>query len=240
MAQQKQSNKPTLVFLPGTLCTRDVFTPIINSEHFNSVSVDVTTESSLSQTTELIKQHIGEQPVILVGFSMGGMIAFDFIRTYPHLVAGLCLINSNCHADLPGRKQTRDLHLAKSKSHGLESVLREHYLANYFSDVNNINAEIVVSMANQLGVEVFESQLSILANRPDSTEELSKFDRPTLIIGSQDDVPCPPLHQIFMAGIVKHSELHILNNSGHFALLEQPQQIKAIIEQWLEQTHESV
>ncbi|WP_435275393.1 alpha/beta fold hydrolase [Psychrobium sp. nBUS_13] len=212
----------------------------MSSEDYQSITINLTIESSLSQTTKLIKQKVGQQPVILVGFSMGGMIAFDFIRTYPHLVAGLCLLNSNCHADLPGRKQARDLHLAKAKNYGLESVFREHYLANYFSDINGPNAEMVVNMANQLGVEVFESQLSILASRPDSMEGLSKLDCPTLIIGSQDDILCPPLHQIFMAGIAKCSELHILNNAGHFALLEQPQQIKAIIKKWLEQTHESV
>ena len=115
-------SKPTLVFLPGTLCTSAVFDGLVKSDLYHSLVLDLATENSLSTTTAKLKQLVGEQSVILVGFSMGGMLAFDFIRHYPEQVLGLCLINSNCHADQVTRKAGRTQQFQLAQQQGLAQV----------------------------------------------------------------------------------------------------------------------
>jgi pimeloyl-ACP methyl ester carboxylesterase len=93
-------------------------------------------------------------------------------------------------------------------------------------------------MAENLGIDVFEAQLKVLAQRPDSFDVLEEFAKPTLIIGAENDLPCPPEHQLLMADTAVNSQCHILTQSGHFAVLEQPQKIAKLINRWIEKYHE--
>lgn len=195
-------------------------------------------QSSLTEVTHLIKASVQDMPVILIGFSMGGMAAFDFIRSYPEQVKGLILLNSNCHADLPGRKTGRDQHLKLALDHGIEHLIRKTYLPVYFSNLDNPNAELVVNMAEKSGINAFKAQLNILANRPDSHDTLKEFPNPVLIIGGENDIPCPPAHQKEMSLLAPKSDLHIINNVGHFAPIEKTEEIAAIINSWLEKNYD--
>jgi pimeloyl-ACP methyl ester carboxylesterase len=227
-------NKPTLVFLPGTLCTSAMFQGFINNPRYHCVTIDFIEQSSLAQMCAAIKEKVEDSAVILVGFSMGGMVAFEFIRNFPEQVRGLVLLNSNCHADLPGRKEERDDHLAIAKAKGLASLMKDTYLPIYFYEPNCPESSVVLAMAEQLGTKVFEAQLQVLAERPDSLWTLSSFQQPTIIIGAENDIPCPVQHQQLMNKSAPISELHIIENVGHFAVLEQPTKIRHIINQWVE------
>lgn len=225
--------KPTLVFLPGTLCTSAMFQPFINSEHYHSVTIDFLKQSTLLDMCATIKEIVGDSPIIPVGFSMGGMVAFELLRRFPQQIKGLILLNSNCHADIPGRKAGRDEHLALAKELGLSSLMHSTYLPIYFDNPMCPLGDTVIKMAEQLGVETFEAQLQVLADRPNSLATLRSFHQPTLIIGAENDIPCPIQHQEIMAESPLISELHIIKNAGHFAPLEQPTQINQIIYQWV-------
>jgi len=215
-----------------------MFQPLTTNEHYHSLVLDLDEEDSLSAMTQTLKDKVQESKVILVGFSMGGMIAFDFIRHYPNQVLGLCLLNSNCHADLPGRKAGRDQHLQLAEEEGITELIKQVYLPVYFSEPTQPEAEIVVDMASFLGVDIFRNQLKVLADRPDSLDTLTQFDKPVLIIGAENDVPCPVEHQELMAKSNKHSELNIIKNAGHFAPLEQADQIKQIMTDWVKKHYE--
>lgn len=219
--------------MPGTLCTTDMFQALLTSDHYHSKVIDLTTQASLAETSELMKCKLSNTPVILVGFSMGGMLAFDFIRRYPKQVIGLCLLNSNCHADLPGRKAPREQHFILAEQQGITTLMQEVYLSLYFSKPDNPFASQVVTMAEQIGIDGFKAQLNILSNRPDSQQTLNEFSSPTLIIGGEHDLPCPVSHQEYMAEQCSNSELHIIKNAGHFAPLEQSDQVKTLIEHWV-------
>lgn len=215
-----------------------MFQPLLQNDDYDSLVIDLQLEDSLAKTTQLIKQKVEDKPVILVGFSMGGMLAFDFIRHYPDQVAGLCLLNSNCHQDLPGRKVGRDQHLLLAMQQGMKELMTQVYLPVYFSDPTSVQAQIVLTMAESLGVETFNAQLQILANRPDSSQTLASFDKPVLIIGAENDLPCPPQHQQEMAQLSQQAQLHILKQAGHFAPLEQAQTIKQLIASWVTKHYE--
>ena len=93
-------------------------------------------------------------------------------------------------------------------------------------------------MAETLGLDVFEAQLKVIAQRPASLDLLEEFAKPTLIIGGENDLPCPPSHQLMMADVAVNSECHILPQCGHFAVLEQPQKIAKLINRWIEKYYE--
>jgi pimeloyl-ACP methyl ester carboxylesterase len=232
------NNKPRLVFIPGTLCTSQMFQPIVENLTYDSVLIDYKYHDSLQAMSEEVLRMVGDKPFIPVGFSMGGMVAFELIRRVNKQISGLILLNSNAHADLPSRQKGRDRHLALAKKTNLTNLMQDVYLPVYFEDNESAESQIVLQMAENLGIDVFEAQLKVLAQRPASLDVLAEFAKPTLIIGAENDLPCPPLHQLLMADTAVNSECHILPQCGHFAVLEQPQKIAKLINRWIEKYHE--
>jgi len=226
-------NKPLLVFIPGTLCTSMMFLALIDNLEYDSVLIDYAQHNSLEAMSNEVLEQLASRPFIPVGFSMGGMVAFELIRRAKEQVQGLILLNSNAHADLPGRKEGREIHLDLAKKNGIKTLIKEVYVPVYFANTTGPKSDIVVQMAEHLGLDVFAAQLNVLAERPDSLEVLASFLRPTLIMGGENDLPCPPEHQKLMANTAVNSELHILPQCGHFAPLEQPQKIARFINQWI-------
>jgi pimeloyl-ACP methyl ester carboxylesterase len=227
------NNKPLLVFIPGTLCTSDVFMPMLLDFPLEAKIVEFNRHDNLSAMAAEVMRIADGRSFIPVGFSMGGMVAFELIRKNIGQLAGLVLLNSNSHADIPGRKVGRDSHLKMAKTRGIEAFIRQEYLPVYFCDPFCHNGEIVTEMAKQLGVTTFEAQLKVLAERPDSLNILTSFDKPLLIVGAQNDRLCPPTHQRIMAKAAAHSELHLLSDCGHFAPLQAPTIIANLIKQWV-------
>ena len=216
------SNKPLLVFIPGTLCTSQMFLPVSDNLKYDAVLIDFEYHDSLQAMSEEVLRLVGDRAFIPVGFSMGGMVAFELIRHVNEKIQGLILLNSNAHADLPGRKEGRDRHLALAKKNNLTNLMQDVYLPVYFENTQGSESQVVLKMAEMLGVDVFEAQLKVLAQRPDSLEILATFDKPTLIVGAENDLPCPPAHQLIMADAAVKPECHILPQCGHFSVLEQP------------------
>lgn len=230
-------NKPLLVFIPGTLCTSEMFLPIINNLEYDSVLINYNQHNSLEAMSDEVFAMVKNRPFIPVGFSMGGMVAFELIRRAREQTQGLILLNSNAHADLPTRKEGRLKQLELAKKNGIEALIREVYLPVYFGDTTCPESEIVLQMAVTLGLDVFEAQLNVLAERPDSLNVLASFSKPILVMGSENDLPCPPAQQKLMADTANNSELHILAQCGHFALLEQPNKVAAFIDQWIRKNY---
>jgi len=215
-----------------------MFLPIVDNFEYDSLLIDFEYHDSLEAMSEEILRQVGDIPFIPVGFSMGGMVAFELIRRVRKQVQGVILLNSNAHADLPGRQEGRDHHLTAAKKTSLANLMQDVYLPNYFENTHNPESAEVLKMAEILGVEVFEAQLKVLAQRPDSLVDLRAFNKPTLIVGGENDLPCPAEHQLVMAETAANSEIHILPKCGHFSVLEQPQEVAAIINRWLEKNYE--
>jgi pimeloyl-ACP methyl ester carboxylesterase len=226
-------NKPLLVFIPGTLCTSEMFLPIIDELNCDSVLIDFDQHNSLEAMSNQVLSTVGNRAFIPVGFSMGGMVAFELMRMVPEQLQGLILLNSNAHGDTPTRKESREKHLEFAKKNGLKSLIQQVYLPVYFSNTDCTHCHSVMDMAEKLGLDVFEAQLQVLAARPDSFDVLAANTKPTLIVGADNDLPCPPNQQRLMADSSQSAELHILPNCGHFAPLEQPKKIANIINLWI-------
>lgn len=227
------NNKPLLIFIPGTLCTSEMFMPILAALPCEAKTLEFSDHDNLRDMANAVLKIANGRSFIPVGFSMGGMVSFELLRMQLPQIAGMILIDSNSHADISGRKTGRDKHLATAKIQGIEALIRHEYLPVYFNNPQSPESEIVVRMAVQLGIHTLESQLRVLDNRPDSSRELKNFNKPTLIIAGENDRPCPPEHQQIMAKAARQSELHILPNCGHFAPLEAPASIANIITQWV-------
>ncbi len=228
--------KLPVLFIPGTLCTPAVFESQIQELSLLASRVDVVQfafEDSISRMADTAIKLISTQSgAAVIGFSMGGMVAMEIIRKAPKLIKKLALLNTNFHADLPERKSARMTHLNLARSEGMERVIRQFYLERYLFQQTTSATQLVIDMATEMGTNSFESQIKALGNRQDSSATLPAINCPTLIVGAEQDELCPPSVQLQMHRMINHSELLILENCGHFSMLEKPYELNEALSNW--------
>lgn len=228
-------DRPVL-FLPGTLCTGEVFLSQAEAlaPHASEILVaQFHQERSIAEMAETAAGLIPEgSRAAVVGFSMGGMAALSLADRYPERVDRLALLNSNTHPDLPGRDKGRQKYIQQARQSSLRSVLEQGFLQNYLHRQETAHRDLILDMADTLGLEVFEAQSMALASRPDTGPVLERLECPVLIIGAEQDVLCPPAAQAEMRQKANNGNLLMLKDCGHFAVLERPREVNQALIDW--------
>lgn len=225
-----------MLFLPGTLCTGEVFDHQAQALGLVAARIALVrfeNECSLDEMADTAAHQIDPaEPAAVVGFSMGGMVALTLARLWPQRVAKLALINSNAHADLPGRPEARRRHLLSARREGMESVIERCYLDHYLHRQEPAHRRLILKMAGELGVDAFAAQSRALAARPDQAPCLQDLECPVLIVGSRNDPLCPPAVHVAMHELLPNSELVLLDDCGHFSTLEQAAAVSRALRNW--------
>lgn len=228
--------KPTVVFLPGSMCDERLFAPQINALTQQGFECDVADQTSALTYEGLAKNILNAAPdtFALVGLSMGGTLALEIYREAPKRVTHLVLLNTTAKADRA--KETRLEHIKRVNAGELSQLMRNSYFARYLSPASDAAdiLPIVAQMAADLGPEVFEQQSRAMMCRSSMEPVLETVGCPTLILAGGDDVICPvALHQD-IANKILHAEFRILADCGHISTLEQPQLVNEALLKLLE------
>ena len=230
--------RASLIFIPGTLCTSAMFNQQVAYLEATFPELDIhainfAAESTLCHMSQTAIAKVGDNPFLLVGFSMGGFVALDILRCVGEQCIGLALVNSNVHGDLPGRKALRAEHLAQAKAADLVSVVKSLYLPNYLARDDATLQKLILDMAEECGIKTFENQLQVLAARPDSSEFVSTIHLPLLLIGGAQDQLCPPSEQARIQALNHRAQLILLEDCGHFSPIEKPHEVNQVLATWL-------
>jgi pimeloyl-ACP methyl ester carboxylesterase len=225
-----------VLLIPGTLCTPDVFEQqfaALEAYAPHIETVRITTQDSITAMADLaVSQISAARPAAIIGFSMGGIVAMDIYRQAPQRVAKLAFLNSNYQADLPERKASRDAQLEQARQVGLEHIIRQHHLPNCLYRPNKAAEELIVDMALELGTGCYAAQSKALATRVDSSITLGEISCPTLILGGVQDRLCEADTQRRMHRLIEDSELCLLDDCGHFSMLEKPREVNTALHEW--------
>jgi len=225
-----------ILFIPGTLCTPDVFELQIKALATIAPRVETVRfklEDSFSKMADMAIESIRpHRTAAVIGFSMGGMVAMEIARKEPELIGRLALINTNYHVDGIDNRSARLLHLQQADSEGMENVIRQHYLDLYLHQPSTAAQKLIVDMACELGTACFAAQIKAHASRVDSSTTLQGIKCPTLILGAEQDGLCPPIVQTQIHQMIEGSELVMLEACGHFSMLERPNAVNNALRNW--------
>jgi 3-oxoadipate enol-lactonase len=178
--------------------------------------------------------HIGEpRPVVLAGLSMGGYIAFEFVRRYPDRVRALVLANTRAAPDNEEQARTRRETAERVLREGSD-VVAQQMVGKLFApaapeELRERWHRIMAATPPQ-GVA---AALRAMAERPDSADTLRSFERPVLVIAGQDDAIVPVSEAEAMSRTAPHGTLEIIADAGHLTPVEQPERFAAILERFL-------
>ena len=228
--------KETLVLIPGTLCDVSLFEnqQIGISDLVNCQAVDCSRCDNLVDMATLILSEI-QGDFALLGFSYGGIIAFEMMRQAPQRVTKLILLNTNYKAPSEATIASQQKYLKMVKAGDFRKITTDFTKESMLHPNHSKNIEIreqVLRMALNVGELGFINQVKSQLNRPDSTDDLPKINCPTLIITGREDRICPPVLHEEMAQLIPNSTLIIIEECGHLTTLEQPEIVNEVIRKW--------
>lgn len=223
------------LLVPGLNCDARVYAGVANALWpFGPVTV---ANHAAGDTVAAIAKAIladGPPKFALIGFSMGGYIAFEILRQAPERVEKLGLLDTTARPDSEESTANRRRLIALAQKGKFVEAIEQTFPKSVHPD-NSDNSDLYAvhrGMAEANGPAIFERQQEAIISRPDSRPLLASIKVPTVIVvGEGDQITPPEAAKEMHAGIVG-SKLVIVPRAGHLALLEQPETVHAALKEW--------
>jgi pimeloyl-ACP methyl ester carboxylesterase len=189
---------------------------------------------NIALNSENIKTHLYyfwqtliQQPVILVGASMGGAAAIDFTLTYPEAVAKLVLIDSAGLAKQPaiGKLMFPPLNYLATEFLRNPKIRQNISRAAYF---DQSFASLDAQTCAALHLKCSDWNKSLIAFTKNGgygsfANQLAQIQQQTLILWGKQDKILGTKDAAKFAQAIPNSKLVWIDNCGHVPHLEQPQ-----------------
>jgi 3-oxoadipate enol-lactonase len=167
--------------------------------------------------------------VVLCGLSMGGYIAFEFLRHWRSRVRGLVLMDTRAGADSAEARRARDTSAAIARDGG-PAALAEMMLPKLLAPSTLAEQPDIVERVRQMVLRTpvagIIGALAAMRDRPDSESLLSTLgDIPTLIVVGEADTVTPPEEAEAMVRAIPGAQLAVIRGAGHLSPLERPDEV---------------
>ena len=227
----------SLILLPGLACDAEVFAEqaaalsAVGRVHIADVHCRFDT------LPEMAAALLAEQPGrhVLVGTSMGGMLALEAQRQAPQRVRAIALLGSSARADTPELIALRTQACAMFAAGRMDEVLRANVLFAFHPNTGRDRAlvERYLAMIRRAGAEQLIRQNRAVMARMDSRPRLSRIGCPVLVACGEADGLTPPDQARELAAALQKARLEIVPGAGHMLTMEQPMRVNALLLDWL-------
>jgi pimeloyl-ACP methyl ester carboxylesterase len=170
----------------------------------------------------------------LIGFSMGGYIAFDIVRQAPERVLKLGLLDTTARPDTEESTTNRRRMIALAQKGKFIDAVNQTFPKSVHAE-NAENSDLYAihrGMAEANGPKIYEQQQEAIIARPDSRPTLATIKVPTLVMVGEGDQITPPDAAREMHEGIAGSKLVVVPRGGHLALLENPGPVHAALREW--------
>jgi pimeloyl-ACP methyl ester carboxylesterase len=225
-----------LLLLPGLLCDIELWGAQIEalSGSIETTVADMTGHVDMRQLAGLILESAPRE-FALAGFSMGGYCALEIYRQAPERVQKLALIDTSARADTKQQTDHREALIDLCRAGNMNQVL-DHLLPVFVNQVHLADQSLVDNiraMAARIGCKAFVSEQKAIMSRDDKRAMLKNITCDTLVLcGAQDQLTLPEFHAE-LAELIPRSRLVIVDDSGHFSPMEQPERVTVEMKYWL-------
>lgn len=176
---------------------------------------------------------LAAQPVVLGGLSMGGYIAFAFLRRYRERVRALILADTRPQPDGDAAREQREQSARLAEQQGPGAIadrMLPNLISAHSSDALRAELRSIIESNDRAGIAAAQRAMAL---RQDSTPLLSAIAVPTLVLVGVDDVLSPPDVLREMHQAITGSRLVVIERAGHVSNMEQPTAFNAALEEFL-------
>jgi pimeloyl-ACP methyl ester carboxylesterase len=197
-----------LVLIGGTLCNARLWQPLIERLNVSAVMCLTLTGSESAQHAAQQLLKVLPPRFLLVGFSLGAIVALQIAADAPERLAGLALLSVNPLADRPENAASRRAAVVAAREQGHDSWLSANLWHRYVAPDNIDNPalhDLIGQMARETHSDTFAGQTEIAISRRDNRDALRAPDATWIT----------------------------LNAAGHFFVLESVDSTAAPLRQWI-------
>jgi pimeloyl-ACP methyl ester carboxylesterase len=184
----------------------------------------------------LLLDHLEIDRATIGGLSMGGYITFALFRKAPERFSALILADTRPQADTPEGREGRRKLLHVLETRGAAGVADE-MLPKLLGTTSREERPAVVAWVRRVieanPPEGIGAAIEAMMERPDSTRDLSRLARPTLVIAGEEDVLTPVADAEALQRQVERSRLVTLPRAGHLSSLETPEEFSRALSDFL-------
>jgi pimeloyl-ACP methyl ester carboxylesterase len=196
----------------------------------------ISMERYADDLTELLDALQIDEPIVLAGFSMGGYIAWQFVRKHAARLRALVQCDTRAAADTEeartGRLKMAD-HVAEWGSGRVAEMMGPKLLA---ASTFESKPEVVVAVrrvVEQTSPASIAAAQRGMAARPDMTSFLPQINVPALVVVGSHDVISPPQEMKTIAAAIPSAEFVEIPNAGHMTTMENPDAVTAALTRFL-------
>lgn len=183
------------------------------------------TNAMLADALKQLIVHIGAKRHVLVGHSMGGMIAQEVAAAYPDLVHGLVLYSTSPafgKADGDWQQQFLQSRFAPlDQGLGMEGLAEKIVPAMFAPDADPARLAEATALMRRVPAGSYRAALSAIVSF-NRLAELASIRVPTLCLTGERDLNAPPAVVEKMASRIAGAHYECLPGAGHIANIEQP------------------
>lgn len=233
----QDTHMPQLVFIPGLATDAHMWQDQLAAvpPAWHTVVADVLAHHTRIEdmAQAVLDQHPGE--LVLCGASMGGIIAMEAVRRAPERIRALALLGTSARPELPHHRAQRETAIEMVEAGRLAEFVRATaamaFSPSHPSDKSDLQRykDMVLRTPPALWVQ----QNRALADRPDARLHLAAVRCPTLVLCGDKDLMTPPKLSEEIASLVPGAKLHLLPRCGHMLTMEQPEEVNAVLLDWL-------
>lgn len=198
--------------------------------------------SHLRDLTALLDHLRFDQPVVLMGCSLGGGLAMDFALTYPSRVKALIMVGSGpsgLELDVPTPAKFAEVE--KAFNAGDHDLVVELDTQIWFDGEGRTPGQVNPAMRKlfqEMDRQVLSHEVKGLGKRlPDAdvpaAGRLNELHLPVLIIVGAHDTPFILAASDYMVEKIPHAKKVLFEDAAHLPNMDQPEEFRKIIETFL-------
>lgn len=228
----------SVILLPGLACDaaawRHQRSALARTHHVHVSDVHFRFDSIAEMTAALLAERPGRH--VLIGHSMGGMLALEAARQAPQRVAGIALLGSSARPDTPELLTLRSDACALFEQGRADEVIGANVLFAFHAQTLRGRRDVIddyLSMMRRAGGANLARQNRAVMARIDSRSFLPALGCPLLVACGEADQLAWPEHSREMAALVPHARLAFVAGAGHMLTMEQPEAVNELLMDWL-------
>jgi pimeloyl-ACP methyl ester carboxylesterase len=209
----------------------------------STAGVGVITMAKLAEDIHAVLQAIQVQQAAFVGCSIGSYALYEYWRRFPREVGALVFTCGKPQPDTAANREARrESMLAAQQPGGLTKFFDRMADTLVGATAKQHHPEVRAMARDMMNAVSLEAMLAIqqgLMDRPDSVPMLKTIHVPVCAIAAGEDQGSTPAEMHVIAEQAPDVEFHLIEDAGHYAPLEQPETVAALIADFLDRRYKS-
>jgi 3-oxoadipate enol-lactonase len=174
----------------------------------------------------LLIQKLADEPVVLVGHSMGGLVAQETYVRHPQLVKAMALCFTSPAFAGGNSEFTKKFIAARIDPLDQGKTMAE--IAAQLIPTMGSNSKLAVQIMSGVPPETYRKAVHLLTTF-DRRKELADIKVPTLLVAGSEDKTAPPSVMEKMWQKIPESEYVLIPDCGHLGPMDRPDEFNAAL-----------